>query len=188
MLVSALAAFILWCRLHLPFSKALPFAWRFCPGCRGKLVMGKVSGKDRVHCKRCSYVNWNSPVSVVVVIIPVVPDGCLLIRRGINPGKNKLALVSGYVDPGETPRQAAVREPLEEVGVHVEIERELGQIVQPDVNQILHFYLARPITETPVAGDDAEEVIVVNRNAIPVDEMAFSTHIDTILAWIAESH
>ncbi|WP_406484493.1 NUDIX domain-containing protein [Streptomyces microflavus] len=43
----------------------------------------------------------------------------LLIERGWPPHKGMYALPGGHVDPGETSRNAAARELLEETGVHV---------------------------------------------------------------------
>ncbi|RJQ84768.1 NUDIX domain-containing protein [Amycolatopsis panacis] len=43
----------------------------------------------------------------------------LVIRRGWNPGKGKLALPGGHVERGETSRAAAVRELAEETGIRV---------------------------------------------------------------------
>ncbi|MEV6876941.1 NUDIX hydrolase [Amycolatopsis sp. NPDC051128] len=43
----------------------------------------------------------------------------LVIQRGWNPHKGKLALPGGHVDAGETSREAAVRELAEETGVTV---------------------------------------------------------------------
>ncbi|MFH9748498.1 NUDIX domain-containing protein [Streptomyces anulatus] len=43
----------------------------------------------------------------------------LLIERGWDPHKGMYALPGGHVDPGETSRNAAARELLEETGVHV---------------------------------------------------------------------
>lgn len=50
-------------------------------------------------------------------IVVVNETKMLFIRRGKNPGKGKLALPGGFINPGETPYQAAVRELKEETGL-----------------------------------------------------------------------
>jgi ADP-ribose pyrophosphatase YjhB (NUDIX family) len=52
------------------------------------------------------------------VLLPV-DGGLLLVRRGIEPGKGKLALPGGYVDHGETWQEAGAREVREETGILV---------------------------------------------------------------------
>jgi ADP-ribose pyrophosphatase YjhB (NUDIX family) len=186
-LAAVCAGGIYWWRNRPQAWSKKPFAWRFCPGCRGKLVMGEVGGKPVQKCSVCDqFANWNNPIPVAVVLVPK-NDGFILARRGISPGKGKLALVSGYVDPFETPAQTAVREVLEEICVHIEIDRELSVRVPPNVNQNLHFFLAKPITETPVAGDETEEVLEVKKDAVPWDQIAFSMHSETIRDWIASA-
>lgn len=70
-------------------------------------------------CRAETYAN---PVPVAVVLLPVSHDGrtgLLVIRRGIEPGKGKLALPGGFVDAGETWQRAAAREILEETHIQV---------------------------------------------------------------------
>lgn len=55
----------------------------------------------------------------VVVVIARVDGGILGIRRGIQPGKGKLALPGGYMDYGETVEEAVAREFHEETGVMI---------------------------------------------------------------------
>jgi NAD+ diphosphatase len=180
--IAAMVAIYWWRERPQAWAK-LKFAWRFCPGCRGKMAMGDVGGKQALKCNHCSFAFWNNPIPVAVVLIPK-DDGLVLTRRGIPPKKGMLALVSGFVNPFETPEQAAIRETLEEIHVHIEIERELAVRVPPNVNQNLHFYLAKPITETPEAGDETEEVLVVNKANVPFNEIAFATHSEVIQDWL----
>jgi (d)CTP diphosphatase len=60
----------------------------------------------------------------------------LLLKRSLthttNPGK--WCFVTGYVEPGETPRAAAIRELREELGVEAAPSRE-GQLVQVNASR-----------------------------------------------------
>ncbi len=56
-------------------------------------------------------------------------------------GQEYYALPGGSIEAGETPRQAALREMLEETGLTVAIERELGSI--RNVGRTEHYFLAR---------------------------------------------
>ncbi|MEU9756065.1 NUDIX hydrolase [Streptomyces althioticus] len=60
------------------------------------------------------------PVTYTADVVCLRSGDVLLIERGWPPHKGKLALPGGYVDPGETSRDAAARELLEETGVAVD--------------------------------------------------------------------
>ena len=56
-------------------------------------------------CRSCKTTIWANPIPVSVVLLPVVRDGktgLLVIRRGIEPGLRKLALVGGFIEEHET--------------------------------------------------------------------------------------
>ena len=52
--------------------------------------------------------------------------GRLLLTHLAEPGDDRWTLPGGGIDPGEDPRDAAVREVLEETGLHVELDGLLG--------------------------------------------------------------
>lgn len=72
------------------------------------------------NCAKCGLkLFFNATVSVSAFIFG--PDGkVLLIQRGKEPAKGKLATVGGFVDIGETAEAALLRELREEVGAEVE--------------------------------------------------------------------
>ncbi|MFI2214952.1 NUDIX domain-containing protein [Streptomyces sp. NPDC020141] len=55
-------------------------------------------------------------------VVCVRGDDVLLIERGWPPHQGKLALPGGHIDEGETSRDAAARELLEETGVAVSVD------------------------------------------------------------------
>jgi ADP-ribose pyrophosphatase len=97
----------------------------------------------------------------------VVRDGrVLLIQRGREPGWGLWALPGGMVDLGETMRQAAAREALEETGLHVEVGDVYwvaDAIVRDDEggvkyhNAIVDFLATAPDGE-PACADDAMDL------------------------------
>lgn len=58
---------------------------------------------------------------------PIVEDSMLLIRKQRGLGAGKIVGPGGTIEPGETPRECAIREVREEVGVTVEPEK-LGEL------------------------------------------------------------
>ena len=54
-----------------------------------------------------------------------------LVRRANEPSKGTWAFPGGRVEPDETSEDAIIREVMEETGLHVTIERELGPALRP---------------------------------------------------------
>lgn len=84
----------------------------------------------------------------------------LLVQRGHQPQVGRWTVPGGRLEPGETPEQAAVREALEETGLHVRIEREALRVRLPagtgrefDVRD----FVASVVGGTLAPGDDADD-------------------------------
>jgi NADH pyrophosphatase NudC (nudix superfamily) len=94
-----------------------PEAIRFCALCGGEMQVRTVM-PDRKRlkvCAACGYVDFQGPK--LAAGCPIIDSGrVLLLRRGIVPQIGKWTFPGGYVDLGETPRLAALRETIEEVG------------------------------------------------------------------------
>ncbi|WP_395142703.1 NUDIX domain-containing protein [Armatimonas sp.] len=88
----------------------------FCPHCG---VPSTASSENFFACAACSYrLHFNNTVAVAVLAVNSKGE-LLFIRRARDPGKGKLALPGGFVDPGETAEDATRREVMEELGVAV---------------------------------------------------------------------
>jgi 8-oxo-dGTP diphosphatase len=109
----------------------------------------------------------------------------VLIKRLVNPRAGKFAMPAGFINKGEGPRQAVVREVLEETGLVVEVVRALDELPVPGPNQFLCFYLVTVVGGELKAGSDAGEVAVYKLDALPTD-VAFPLHDHVIKDWIAD--
>jgi len=72
-------------------------------------------------CIVCSETTWSNPLPVAVVLQPVSyvdgRTGVVVVRRDIEPFRGDLALPGGFIETGESWREAAVRELREETGL-----------------------------------------------------------------------
>lgn len=154
---------------------------RYCPHCRAKLTTTTRHNKERLACPKGDFVFRENPVPVAVLLIPTDDDGVVLIRRKDDP--RFLWLPGGYVDKGEHPEQAAIREALEETALHVEIDRLLGIQVPDDENVVALFYLCKPVTSKPIAQDDALDARVYYRkDACSIDCVYTKHYVDQFWA------
>lgn len=108
----------------------------------------------------------NSVVPSANVVVVDASGALLLIRRTDN---NNWALPGGAMDPGESMTDCAVRETLEETGIHVEVTGLVGIYTDPR-HVILYtsngearqefsiVYTARPIGGTPTPSSESREV------------------------------
>jgi 8-oxo-dGTP diphosphatase len=110
-----------------------------------------------------------TPKLMVDVVIPS-ERGIVLVRRGSEPFEGLWALPGGFVEVGETVRQAAVREAAEETGLAVEVSRLVGVYSEPDRDPRGHnvsvAFLARVLSGQMQAASDAAEVDVLDPGAV----------------------
>jgi ADP-ribose pyrophosphatase YjhB (NUDIX family) len=162
--------------LHAPRILS-PSTIRFCPLCGGRLGREPFPPDQREEavCTQCRFIFYLNP-KLVAATIPEQDGQILLTRRTINPAKGRWTFPGGFVDFGERPMDAAVRETLEETGLAVSVTGLLGVYSYTDSPVIVVY---RAIVTggmlTTCAENDAVEW--VKPADIPWTELAFpSTH------------
>ena len=71
----------------------------------------------RRHCPVCGLLQFPRTDPAITMLVQSA-DSCLLSRRRGAP-ENRWSALAGFVEPGETPEQAVIREAREETGVEV---------------------------------------------------------------------
>jgi ADP-ribose pyrophosphatase YjhB (NUDIX family) len=130
------------------------------------------------------------PESPLVGVGAIIIEGerVALVKRGHPPLQGKWSIPGGVLEVGETLRKAAIREALEETGLHVEPGELLGvfERVLPDeqgrmkYHYVLIDFLCRPVAGELAAGDDADEVRWFRLEELAALELARETE-DVIL-------
>lgn len=107
-----------------------------------------------------------TPKLVVDIVIPVDNGKIVLIKRANGPFEGAWALPGGFVEPGETVEEAAVREAAEETGLQIELESLIGVYSDPKRDPRGHnvsvAFLAHPVTGDVVPATDAAEAAALN--------------------------
>jgi len=133
-----------------------------------------MTGKTKCFCV-CKG-RYPAPALAVDGIVPY-EGGIVLIRRGREPFKGRLALPGGFVECGETVEEAVVREVREETGLRVRPERLVGVYSDPDRDPRGHVvsvcFLCRVEGGELRAGSDAADVEVVDPGELSPEDLAF---------------
>jgi ADP-ribose pyrophosphatase YjhB (NUDIX family) len=160
---------------------------RHCTRCGGPLTFGPVAGeeRERLFCPACGQVCYANP-RLVVTTLPVTARGeVVLIRRGLEPGRNRWAQPGGFLEIDETIREAAVRETLEETGLTVEPGAIVGLYSRVPAAVVVVAFEARIVGGEPRATAESLETRAFAPEEIPWPEIAFETSVRALRDWVA---
>src|SRR5207248_1705541 len=97
-------------------GRRVPRMWRYCPRCGSELVqITETAGAVRPTCVSCGFVHYPQP-KVGAGLLITDDRRLLLLQRGHAPWEGHWNLPAGYVEVGESPEAAALRELREETG------------------------------------------------------------------------
>ena len=160
---------------------------RHCTRCGGRLALARVAGeeRDRLVCADCGHIAYVNP-RLVVTTIPITDDGhVLLIRRGLEPGRGLWAQPGGFLEVDETVTEGAIRETLEETGLHVAPGEIIGLYARLEAAVIVLAYEARITGGEARTGPEALDIRAFPPEEIPWPEIAFRTTWFALTDWLA---
>lgn len=117
-------------------------SFKFCPQCAAPLAMreqledgGMV---QRLRCAACSFTHWNNPTPVLAAVVEV--DGQILLARNAAWSGRMFALITGFMEAGESPQEGIAREVKEETNLECSAVNLIGVYDFQRMNQVIIAY------------------------------------------------
>lgn len=118
--------------------------FRFCPQCATPLAflaMAEDGGeKLRNRCPACGWTHWNNPTPVLAAVVEY--QGRVLLARNAAWTNGMYALITGFMEAGESPEDGIRREIKEETNLDTGAVSLIGVWDFQRMNQVLICYHA----------------------------------------------
>jgi NADH pyrophosphatase NudC (nudix superfamily) len=112
--------------------------YRYCPHCRTELAATLRGGQTRLACPQCNFVHWRNPVPVVAAVVERA--GRVVLVHSLGRPAHWYGLVAGFLERGEHPADAVLREVAEELGLEGRLVSMIGIYPFERLNQVLFVY------------------------------------------------
>ncbi|MCK9516385.1 MAG: NUDIX domain-containing protein [Ottowia sp.] len=113
--------------------------FRYCPQCRTALapiaVMEDGGPTERMRCPACGFTHWNNPTPVLAAIVQY--RGRVLLARNAAWTRRMFALITGFMEAGETPEEGIRREIREETSLRTQSLDLVGVYDFQRMNQVI---------------------------------------------------
>ena len=96
--------------------------------------------KIRLRCPTCDFTHWNNPTPVLAAVVEY--KGQILLARNAAWSGRMFALITGFMEAGETPQGGIEREISEETALQTESLDLIGVYDFQRMNQIIIAYHA----------------------------------------------
>ena len=121
-----------------------PAEYRYCPQCATPLawIAQQEDGgeKQRLRCAACGWTHWNNPTPVLAAVIEY--RGQVLLARNAAWTQKMFALITGFMEAGETPQEGIRHEIAEETSLRAESLDLIGVYDFQRMNQVIIAYHA----------------------------------------------
>jgi NAD+ diphosphatase len=132
--------------------------FRFCPNCATGLewiAMAEDGGeRQRLRCTACGFTHWNNPTPVLAAIIEY--EGQVLLARNAAWQARMFALITGFMEAGESPAEGIAREIKEETNLDTQSLALVGVHDFQRMNQVIITYHAVATGEVRLSPELAE--------------------------------
>ena len=96
--------------------------------------------KARLRCPACDWTHWNNPTPVLAAVIEY--EGQVLLARNAAWAGRMFALITGFMEAGETPEEGIAREIKEETNLDTSALKLIGAYDFQRMNQVIIAYHA----------------------------------------------
>lgn len=118
------------------------YQWRknfkYCGTCGSKMI--RYVNERAMQCQSCKQISF--PRISPAVIVAVKNGDKLLLAHNNKFREGLYSVIAGYIEPGETPEEAAKREVLEEVGITIKNLRYIKSQSWPFPDSLMMGYVA----------------------------------------------
>ncbi|MFZ6846048.1 NUDIX domain-containing protein [Undibacterium sp. RuTC16W] len=114
---------------------------KFCPVCASSLVCRadeQEASKLRLACPEGHWTHWDNPLPVLAALVEV--EGHILLARNAAWPEKTFALITGFMERGETPEEGIARELKEETNLDADHVSLIGVYEFIKKNEVIIAY------------------------------------------------
>jgi len=153
------------------------YVFKFCPSCGSESI--KYDNLKCYECANCGWIYYHNNAAAVACIL-LYGSKIVLIKRGAEPGKGKIDLPGGFVDPGESAEDALRRELKEELNIDIKDIEYFGSYPNKyEYNGIIYptcdlFFISKiDHISDKYCKKEIEEIVLTDPFIIELDNIAF---------------
>ena len=119
--------------------------YKYCPACATPLQLlardEDAGPKERLRCPACEWTHWNNPTPVLAAVVEYADrGGQILLARNAAWTHRMFALITGFMEAGESPAEGIAREVAEETALQAEAVTLIGVYDFQRMNQVIIAY------------------------------------------------
>jgi NADH pyrophosphatase NudC (nudix superfamily) len=141
---------------------------RYCPVCAAPLAqradVGE-AGRTRLACPDGHWTHWDNPLPVVAALVEV--EGRILLARNAAWPEKMFALITGFLERGETPEQGVARELKEETNLDADEVELIGVYEFIRKNEVILAYHVKASGEIRLSPELVEYRLVTPEKLRP---------------------
>ena len=148
----------------------------FCSHCGSSQIIRDIPEGDNIEryiCRNCGNIFYENP-KIVTACIAEWNDRILLCRRAIEPRIGTWTIPGGFMENGESIKDAALREVQEESCATINDIKLFALYNLKYINQVYVVYYGQIADGKCSAGHETEEVLLCRKDEIPWNDISFT--------------